>query len=208
MISRLNRHCAYFSCHRGLEDCTFCYCPFYPCRDEHLGHFINTRRNKKIWSCEDCNWIHKKKVVDNIFYMVRRKNPKTHKSQNKLIPKETGVIILGHGSKLKDANDSLRRLAKELKRKNGLSLVEPAFLQFSQPDLSATIKKVAARGCRRIIIVPFFLFAGNHVNRDIPKEIRQAALTHKEVELIYAKNIGAFPKINNIVMDCIRTAAV
>ncbi len=73
MIKRLNKACKYFPCHTGLEDCTFCYCPFYPCRDEKKGIFIYPAKHKKgVWSCEFCNWIHKRKVVENIFTLIRK----------------------------------------------------------------------------------------------------------------------------------------
>ena len=127
-ILRINKSCAYFSCHKGLEDCTFCYCPFYPCKDQARGEFIFTKNKKKIWSCLDCSWIHKKKNVDNIFKLVRLSNINPRKSNQKLKTKNTGIIILGHGSKLKKANNSLCEVVKEIK-KHGLEVVEPAYLQ-------------------------------------------------------------------------------
>ncbi len=207
MTNRLNRHCAYFPCHDGLEDCIFCYCPFYPCKDKNAGRYIITRDNQKIWSCKDCNWIHKKKVVDKIFNMVRDSDLKRRVGVSRLRAADTGVIILGHGSNLKRANDSLRKLAKAIKRENGLDIVEPAFLQLCKPDLPKVIKKLVKMGRKRIIIVPFFLFMGNHVSRDIPNAIKQEAKIYRGVKFIYAKNLGQDSRINGIVMDCIREAA-
>ena len=215
MITRLNKSCTYFPCHDKLGDCTFCYCPFYPCGDERAGRYVITKDKHKVWSCKDCNWIHDKKVVDKIFNMIRSSNlsscvirmryPDNAAGQGKVM--KTGVIILGHGSKLEKANDSLRQLAKEVRIENGLDIVEPAFLQLCQPDLKKAIKKVVKMGCKRIIIVPFFLFMGNHVARDIPNAIKQEAKIYREVKFIYAKNLGQNSRINNIVMDCIREVA-
>lgn len=210
-ISRLNKDCAYYPCHDGLQDCTFCYCPFYPCKDSRRGIYIVTRDKKKIWSCKDCNWIHTRKVVDRIFAMIRRGQPRGTVSARKraagTVPcarPGTGVIILGHGSRLKEANGTIRRAADEIKAISGLSVVEPAYLQLCRPDLQTTIRKIAKRGCARIIIVPFFLFRGNHVKRDIPDVIRREAGKHTRLKLIYARNIGEDPRIHDIVMDCIQ----
>ncbi len=72
-ISRVNTRCASFPCHEGLEDCTFCYCPFYPCLDGRKGRYVvSSLTGEKIWSCEDCVWIHKKEVVDRILESVRK----------------------------------------------------------------------------------------------------------------------------------------
>jgi sirohydrochlorin ferrochelatase len=40
-----------------------------------------------------------------------------------------GIVLLGHGSKLKSANERLSELAKALRVRGGWDLVEPAFLQ-------------------------------------------------------------------------------
>jgi len=56
-----NDHCDYYPCHKDLQCCDFCYCPFYPCGDSSTGG--KWIKNKKVWSCEDCLWIHDK---DNV----------------------------------------------------------------------------------------------------------------------------------------------
>ena len=71
MIDRANKFCKYYPCHDGLEDCTFCYCPLYPCKNEKRGEYISGKTKNKIWSCMNCNWIHKKKTVDKIFKMIK-----------------------------------------------------------------------------------------------------------------------------------------
>lgn len=58
-----NRECKYYPCHFEGQDCTFCYCPFYPCLDEAKGEFIISKRcGKKVWSCKSCSWIHEEKI--------------------------------------------------------------------------------------------------------------------------------------------------
>lgn len=59
-----NLDCEYYPCHSNLQNCTFCYCPFYPCGDQSTGgHWI---KEKGVWSCEDCKWIHEDKTVQCI----------------------------------------------------------------------------------------------------------------------------------------------
>ena len=61
----LNKDCEYFPCHEGLEDCTYCYCPIYPCEYEEFGKFVKNK-NSKVWDCSNCVIIHKIKIVDLI----------------------------------------------------------------------------------------------------------------------------------------------
>ena len=59
-IKGLDKSCDYLPCHEGLEDCTFCYCPFYPCNEEDTGGFEKIRDDgSKIWACSSCIFAHK-----------------------------------------------------------------------------------------------------------------------------------------------------
>jgi precorrin-3B C17-methyltransferase len=59
-----NMACEYYPCHSHPQNCTFCYCPFYPCGDPSTGgRWI---KEKKVWSCEDCTWIHQDDTVQCI----------------------------------------------------------------------------------------------------------------------------------------------
>jgi L-threonine-O-3-phosphate decarboxylase len=60
------RECEYFPCHFEGQDCTYCFCPFYPCDDKELGHFISGRKGMPVWSCKDCRWIHEPETVRRI----------------------------------------------------------------------------------------------------------------------------------------------
>ena len=52
----LDYDCEYLPCHKELEVCDFCYCPFYPCADGLTGgEWI---KDKDVWSCQHCDWIH------------------------------------------------------------------------------------------------------------------------------------------------------
>jgi len=62
------KECKFYPCHDKLEDCTFCYCPIYPCKiPETGGKFIKTGlSNKEIWDCTQCTIVHDKSFVDNV----------------------------------------------------------------------------------------------------------------------------------------------
>ena len=52
----LDYDCEYLPCHKTLEACDFCYCPFYPCADGLTGgEWI---KDKDVWSCQHCDWVH------------------------------------------------------------------------------------------------------------------------------------------------------
>jgi len=62
-----NLECDYYCCHFEDQDCTFCFCPFYPCEDERTGgQWIDSSSGGHVWSCLYCNVIHKPEVVDGL----------------------------------------------------------------------------------------------------------------------------------------------
>lgn len=58
-------NCEYYPCHHFEDqDCTHCFCPLYPCKDEELGRFVITKRGKRFWSCIDCKLVHRPVVAE------------------------------------------------------------------------------------------------------------------------------------------------
>lgn len=57
-------NCDYYPCHHFEgQDCTHCFCPLYPCRDQDLGKFVITKRGKRVWTCIDCRLVHRPMVA-------------------------------------------------------------------------------------------------------------------------------------------------
>ncbi len=60
--------CEYYPCHFEGQNCTFCFCPFYPpCENEKTGgKWIQSSRGGRVWSCVDCHLVHKKEIAQKI----------------------------------------------------------------------------------------------------------------------------------------------
>jgi glycerophosphoryl diester phosphodiesterase len=57
-------NCQYYPCHHFPDqDCTHCFCPLYPCKDEELGSYVRTKKGKRFWSCINCRLVHHKDVA-------------------------------------------------------------------------------------------------------------------------------------------------
>jgi glycerophosphoryl diester phosphodiesterase len=58
-------NCQYYPCHHFPDqDCTHCFCPLYPCKDEELGSYVRTKKGKRFWSCIKCRLVHGKNVAE------------------------------------------------------------------------------------------------------------------------------------------------
>jgi sirohydrochlorin ferrochelatase len=117
---------------------------------------------------------------------------------------KSAVIILGHGSRSEGADQSIQRIAVEVKKRGGYEIVEQAFLQHTPPALMDTIEACARQNAGRVVIVPFFMQPGAHVTRDIPALIEQARKKHPGVEILMTDFVGSHPLMVEVVMDLVR----
>ena len=209
MISRANKACKYFPCHKNLEDCTFCYCPFYPCLNETRGgEFIYSQKTgKRIWACQNCSWIHQRSVTDKILSIIRKNKKQFEKeSMEKDKLEDTGLIILCHGSKQEKTQDMVNHLIETIKKLLRPSAIVPAYLQLCPPDIETSVDLLAEKGCKKIVLATFFLFNGNNVKIDIPEILKKEKKKHPEIQFIQTESIGSDEKISGIVIEKIKEA--
>ena len=113
----------------------------------------------------------------------------------------TGLIIFAHGSRIESANESVRAIAAELARTTAVEHVEPAFLELGQPDLAAAAASLASRGVTRIVIIPYFLTLGLHLERDLPVLVAQIRTAHPGVDIKVTPPLEGHPGLLDVLLD-------
>ncbi len=111
----------------------------------------------------------------------------------------TAIVIFAHGSSIESANDSVRRIADNIKREAGFDLVEAAFLEQGRPDLAGALQAVVAHGAERVVVVPYFLTLGIHLQRDLPNIVSGLARIYKGVEIRVAPPLEGHPALGEIL---------
>jgi sirohydrochlorin ferrochelatase len=114
------------------------------------------------------------------------------------------LLLVAHGSRKEAANQEVRELAARIEQQSAASYqtVVPAFLEFAQPDIANGVDQCVKLGAKKITVVPYFLSAGAHVNRDVPDQLEAARLRHPSVNLRLTPHIGAADGILQSVIDC------
>ena len=57
---------------------------------------------------------------------------------------EKAILLLGHGSKAPEANETLRKVAASVKSSGGYGAVLPAFLQMAKPDFQQGVDELVS----------------------------------------------------------------
>lgn len=113
----------------------------------------------------------------------------------------TGIIVFAHGSRIESANDSVRTLAAALARAGSIAYVEPAFLELGRPDLTGAVDILATRGVEQIVIIPYFLTLGVHLERDLPQLVSGLVDSHPGIAIRVTPPLEGHPALLQILLD-------
>lgn len=120
----------------------------------------------------------------------------------------TDVILLGHGSHRTRATDlGLREVYRRLQaRLADEAQVSLAFFEFLHPTLEETVAELAGRSVRQAILMPYFLFEGREIKRDIPGELAHLHERYPTLDVTMAATLGVHPRMIEAAADRVRKA--
>ena len=120
--------------------------------------------------------------------------------------KQIGYVVFGHGSTVELANDAVRSMAAQLARRSGYEAVETAFLEAGRPDLRGAVEALAGRGIRQVIVIPYFLTLGMHLQRDLPRLVEEVRAAHPGMEIQVTAPLDGHPALIDVLVGRAREA--
>ena len=114
---------------------------------------------------------------------------------------KTALLLIAHGSRQAEANEDLTALAAELRLTGPYALVEPSFLELAEPTIAEGGRRCVDQGAERVILLPYFLSAGVHVQRDLRDLRDRLAAAHPAVAFALAPPLGRHPLLKEIVLQ-------
>lgn len=92
--------------------------------------------------------------------------------ENKFNSKNTGILLITHGSRLPASSETINMLA-DMYRKETDFKVEVGYMEIHEPNIPDALDQlVKGTEIDVVIAVPVFLAHGMHTTRDIPKILR------------------------------------
>ncbi len=120
--------------------------------------------------------------------------------------KHTGYIVFAHGSSVESANDAVRAVAADLARQGRYEAVEAAFLESGKPDLRGAVDLLVGCGIAHIVVIPYFLTLGMHLQRDLPRLVEEIRAVHLSLEMQVTPPLDGHPAMLEALLGRAREA--
>ena len=112
------------------------------------------------------------------------------------------LILVDHGSVVKEANDMLAEIANMIKQTSReFDIVLYAHMELAEPTISQAFDACVAEGAKEIIVHPYFLALGRHSTQDIPNIVKDAAKKYPHVSYHITEPLGIHPKIIDVILE-------
>jgi sirohydrochlorin ferrochelatase len=125
---------------------------------------------------------------------------------NKGNPMPTALLLIAHGSRQAEANADLHHVVAELRRRGAYPIVEPAFLELAEPTIAQAARCCVEGGADRVILLPYFLSAGVHVQEDLRDQRRRLAQEYPQAAFRLGQPLGRHPLLCDVVLERARQA--
>ena len=117
-----------------------------------------------------------------------------------------GVLIIAHGSRALETELTLDSIVSMVKTKLPGITIECAFMEFSDRTINNGLSLLVDKGIKEIIVIPYFLFMGNHLKKDIPDALNDFISEHPDVNISLQPPLGDDARLCDIIVDKIQTA--
>lgn len=119
----------------------------------------------------------------------------------------TGMIVLGHGSRRREVGEAFTAMVERVARRMPGMTVLPAFFSLGEPTLADQVRRLAADGCSRIVIMQYFLYNGVHIEQDIPEMIAELRREMPGLQFVVQPTLQDDPAMETLIADRLRAAA-
>lgn len=114
------------------------------------------------------------------------------------------IILLGHGSRSEEARNDFNFIIETMRLKATHLNIYGAHMELASPSLQEVVATLYRQGVKKVFILPYFLYNGNHIKIDIPEMIEELSQKYKGMQFDLGEPIGKNPAMADIILGQIR----
>ncbi len=99
------------------------------------------------------------------------------------------ILLVGHGSRNRDGNNETLSFAAQWRERHPERRIEVCFIEHAEVLLDDGLDR-AAKGARRVLVIPFILNAAGHVKMELPAALNRARERHPGVDFGVTRHLG------------------
>lgn len=116
-----------------------------------------------------------------------------------LLPSDSGVLLIGHGTRDEEGHREFLRLGAGLAAALAPLPVELSLLELQPPRIADAWDRLAEVGVRQIHAAPLLLFAAGHAKADIPDELAACRARHPGISWSQSRPLSRAPELIELV---------
>ena len=109
-----------------------------------------------------------------------------------MVRKDAVILLVAHGSRRPQANLEVHQLAERLQGPLGRKVLA-CFLELGEPNIPEGIDRALSLNPGEILVLPYFLTEGRHMEEDIPKILQEKARAYPETPIRLLNYVGSHP---------------
>lgn len=117
-----------------------------------------------------------------------------------------GVLIIAHGSRKKDTMETMDVITASVRKQLPDTQIVSSYMEFASPNVQEGLEQLKSNGITDIIVVPYFLFDGIHINEDIPEELDKFRELNPDITVTMSHTLGKDERLSQILAERIREA--
>lgn len=104
------------------------------------------------------------------------------------------TLLIGHGSKDSEGNEEFSAFAQR-------AGVRHCMFEYTEPSILTVFAQLAEEDVERVAVIPYFLFAGGHVKREIPRIIAEERRKYPQMEIRLGRHLGVEERLLRATAD-------
>ena len=119
-----------------------------------------------------------------------------------MVRKDAVILLVAHGSRRAQANLEVHQMAEQLHARLGREVLA-CFLELGEPDIPEGIDRALALGPSEILVLPYFLTEGRHMDEDIPKILQEKVRAYPETPIRLLNYVGSNPAMVELLAEAV-----